>query len=129
MIDEKELVGFNALNIDNSIRKSRADRDYVVYRGVKDIDWIENPNVGGTFTEDAFGSFSLDFNRALKYSDPEKPILFQLKLRKGMNALYLDKAENEILCPRKSTYIITKIESFKIENINKRVKIYSIEKI
>ncbi|WP_316558381.1 ADP-ribosyltransferase [Methanimicrococcus hongohii] len=129
MKEERELIEFNIKNIDNAIRKSRADKEYTVYRGVKDIDWIKNPSVDGTFTEDAFGSFTLDIYRAFEYTNSENPIIFQLKLKKGMNALYFDSSENEIVLPRKSTYIITKIENIFVEDFKKIVNIHHIEKI
>ncbi|WP_420891265.1 ADP-ribosyltransferase [Methanimicrococcus hacksteinii] len=117
---------FNIQNIDNAIRKSKTDREYTIYRGVTDLSWLKNANVGGTFTEKAFGSFTLDLNRALRYSNPENPIIFQLETEKGTNMLYVDRSENEILRPRESTYEIKKIQKIYLRETTEHT-IYKIE--
>ena len=123
------MIEFNVRHIDNAIQKSVTDKSYTLYRGVRNISWIENPNVGGVFKEDAFGSYTLNFDKALGYTKLENPMIFRLKLAAEEYTLYVDQSEKEILCPRKSTYEITKIKGSFVEKFNKRVKIYYIKKL
>ncbi|WNY23691.1 hypothetical protein MmiHf6_10040 [Methanimicrococcus hongohii] len=126
--EEKELIDFNIQNLRSAILKSKSDREYFVYRGVTDINWLKNPKVGTTYTDKGFGSFTLDFNRAYQYTDIENPIIFQLKIEKGMNVLFIDRAECEMLRLNNSEYIITDIEKiFFKKNLNKETTVYSIE--
>ena len=125
--EEMEEIEFNILQIDRAIQKSVADNEYTLHRGIRDIKWLKNPIEGGTFTEDAFGSFTLSFNKAFGYSNPENLIMLRLKLDVGENVLYLDHGEKEMLRPRDSTYEITEIKDVFIETFNKMAKIYYIE--
>ncbi|WP_318785793.1 ADP-ribosyltransferase [Methanimicrococcus hacksteinii] len=128
--DEKELIDFHFQNLDTAIQKSKADKDYWIYKGVSDIKWLENPSEGTTYSDQAYGSFSLDFQKALEYTTLKNPVLFQLNLKKGMQALYVDQAEAEILRPRQKCYRIKTItvDSFPISKyINKETIVYTIE--
>ncbi|WNY24138.1 hypothetical protein MmiHf6_14670 [Methanimicrococcus hongohii] len=125
--EEKEVIDDNIQNIDSAIRKSKTDKEYFVYRGVSDMNWLENPYEGMAYTEKAYGSFSLNVRNAYQYTSKEEPIIFQLNLKKGINALYLDKSEYEILLPRDTEYIIKKIERKYLKEFNKIIKIFIIE--
>ncbi|WP_316559162.1 ADP-ribosyltransferase [Methanimicrococcus stummii] len=130
--EEKSLIELNIQNLDNAIQKSKADKDFWIYRGVSNIDWLKDSNVGGKYAEDAFGSFTLDFRKAFGYTNPENPILFQLKLKKGMKALYVDQAEAEILRPRRIRYYIKSVKTEKIQLtkfINIETVVYTIEEL
>ncbi|MDR0767239.1 MAG: ADP-ribosyltransferase [Methanosarcinales archaeon] len=107
--EERELIEFNIENINNAIQKSVTNEEYTIFRGVKNIDWLSHPHEEEEYTEKAFGSYSLLPECALRYTNSENPILFKLNLKNGTQALYFDNAEEEILLPRNTTYIIEKI--------------------
>ncbi|WNY23905.1 hypothetical protein MmiHf6_12280 [Methanimicrococcus hongohii] len=130
--EEKELIDTAIKNLDNAISKSKVRGNPFVYRGVNNIDWLKNPNVGGTFEEKGFGSFSLDINQTYQYTDSENPIIFQLKLNDEMKALYIDGSEREILRPRNTVYKITNIIQREIQispTLNKTITILKIKEI
>ncbi|WNY23231.1 hypothetical protein MmiHf6_05360 [Methanimicrococcus hongohii] len=124
--EEKELVGFNIQNIDSAIQKSKTDKDYTLYRGVNNIDWLKNSEVGESYIDYGFGSFTLDINKALEYTNVKNPIIFQLELEKGANALYIDRAENEMLRPRNSPYRIIKQDKIYLIDEDIEVTVYKI---
>ncbi|WNY23819.1 hypothetical protein MmiHf6_11400 [Methanimicrococcus hongohii] len=129
---EIKIISDRTLKIDSAIGKSRWKDERFIYRGVFDDSWLLNPSVGSIFTEKAFGSFSLAPHQAYNYMNPEFPILFQLRLTKGMNALYIDDTEYEILRPRNSIYEIIKIFKEKRQitpNLYREVLIYNIEEV
>ncbi|MDV0444912.1 hypothetical protein MmiAt1_04600 [Methanimicrococcus sp. At1] len=109
---EKRLIDFNIKNIDAAIEKSTQDVENFIYRGVLNLNWLDNPVRGETFQENAFGSFNLKRENACKYTNSEKPIIFRLKLKKDMKALYIDNKEYEIIRPRNIGYRIIKIEQW-----------------
>ncbi|MDY0266327.1 MAG: ADP-ribosyltransferase [Methanimicrococcus sp.] len=120
------MIESNIQNIDSAIQKSKADREYTIYRGIKDTDWLKEKYIGGTFTEKAFGSFTLDVNKALEYSNFENPIVLHFEIKKGMNVLYMDENESEMLLPRDLTYKIKKIEKIYLEEGRKGYIAYYI---
>ncbi|MDL2261419.1 ADP-ribosyltransferase [Methanimicrococcus sp. OttesenSCG-928-J09] len=125
--DERELIHFNVQNMDSAIQKSRADTEYTVYRGIDNDKWMGGIGVGGTFTEKAYGSFSLDIKKALQYTNSQNPILLQLDVKKGMNVLFIDKTECEMLRPRERTYEITELnKNYLIDGEGKTI-VYKIE--
>lgn len=71
--------------LDNAILKSFIFEDLFIYRGVFDIDWLGPLFVGLTFTEKAYGSFSLFPKQAYNYVNPLNPIIFQKILSSKMN--------------------------------------------
>ncbi|WNY24089.1 hypothetical protein MmiHf6_14180 [Methanimicrococcus hongohii] len=99
-----------------------------VYRGVLDLNWLPNPAIGEEFTEEAFGSFSLEYEKALEYTNENNSIIFQLLLTPEMNALYFDKSEFEILRPTNTRYSIINIE-MTTSDINKNTTVYTIVEI
>ncbi|MDR0768223.1 MAG: hypothetical protein LBE57_07380 [Methanosarcinales archaeon] len=130
--EEKKLIDSAVFNIDNAIRKSKIRGNPFIYRGVSNIDWMKNSNVGGTFEEKAFRSFSLDINQSYQYTDPESPIIFQLQLKDEMKALYIDKGEHEVLRPRDIAYEIVDIfyEKRQISaSLNKLITVWKIKEI
>ncbi|MDV0445076.1 hypothetical protein MmiAt1_06320 [Methanimicrococcus sp. At1] len=127
--DEQILVSDCVSNIENAIRKSHVPGNRFIYRGVFDIDWLPDSAPGSEYTEHSFGSYSLDVKKALEYTNPESPILFRLILNSEMKALYLDKAEKEVLRPKGTTYLIDQIktEEFEIRpNVFKMTTVYNI---
>ncbi|WNY22893.1 hypothetical protein MmiHf6_01850 [Methanimicrococcus hongohii] len=117
------------MHLDTAIQKSRIEEEIWIYRGVLDISWLNNSQIGGIFTEKAFGSFSIDISHAYQYTNLEKPIIFQIKLNSEMRALYIDKAENEILRPREITYRIVDKRIEKVKGINNEIEIFIIEEV
>lgn len=107
--DERELIGFNVQNINSAVLKSKADQTYTLYKGLSDSSWLKDLNVGDIFTDKGLGSYSLDYDKAYQYTDPENPVILQLEIEKGMNVLYVDETEREMLRPRDITYEIKKI--------------------
>lgn len=124
MPEERKLIEFCISHLDSAILKSIILEEIWALRGVPDLSWL-NTKIGTIFTEKAYGSFSLDRESALKYTLPEKQILFHLKLNKGTKALYIDEIENEILLPRNMTYLIRDISI--MQDINTETKLITIE--
>lgn len=109
-VEERKEIEFNIQNIESAISKSITDKEYTLFKGVNDIDWLSKIETNGTYVEKAFGSYSLKIENALKYVNPDNPILFRLKLNKKSNALYIDESEYEVMLPRNSICIIEKVE-------------------
>ncbi|WNY23901.1 hypothetical protein MmiHf6_12240 [Methanimicrococcus hongohii] len=132
MSDEKELIDTAILHLDNAISRSRVKGNPFIFRGVFNLDWLENSNVGGIFEEKGFGSFSLDISRSYQYTDSENPIIFQLELDDEMEALYIDGSEREVLRPRNVTYEIVDVVLEKIyfsKSISRMTIVYKIKEI
>lgn len=108
--EERKEIEFNIQNIDSAISKSKTDKEYTIYKGLNNVDWLNKIEVDGTYTEKAFGSYSLEMENALKYTDLNHPILFQIELRRKSKALYIDTAEYEVLLPRNTICNIEGIE-------------------
>ncbi|WNY23469.1 hypothetical protein MmiHf6_07760 [Methanimicrococcus hongohii] len=126
---EKELINFNVNNIDSAIEKSEIHGELFVYRGVYDIDWLKKIIRQDEFEDEAFGSFSLKKSIAYQYTNPQNPIIFRLKLKKQMKALYIDETECEMLRPRKTRYKIIEIKKQYEESLNMEVTVITIEEI
>ncbi|MDL2260804.1 ADP-ribosyltransferase [Methanimicrococcus sp. OttesenSCG-928-J09] len=110
--DERNEIKFNIQNIDRSILKSETDEEYTLYRCIENDDWMDKTN-GIGYVEKAFASYSLNLNHALKYANPDNPILLLLNIQKGTHALYIDESEREVLMPRNTAYIAESIEKIK----------------
>lgn len=123
---------FNSVkHIDNAVSKSRIKGHQFVFRGVSDLKWFGRTNIGDSFKHNAFGSYSLKIENALKYTNPTDPVLFQLGLDDKMKALYVDSAEFEILRPRNAVYIIRDISKEHVPILNhpeKKITIYHTKK-
>lgn len=98
--EDREDIEFNIQNIDNAILKSETDREYTLFKGLGNADWLSKIKMEETYVEKAFGSYSLKMEQALGYADPDYPVLFQVKIEKKSKALYIDDAEDEVLLPR-----------------------------
>lgn len=108
--EERELIDFNLLNLDNAIEKGRIWKELFIYRGVKNTNWLpKNHTVNTEFFEDAYGSFSLNLDIALQYTNKKNPIIFRLLVTPEMRALRIDDSEFEMLRPRKIRYTIVNI--------------------
>ncbi|WNY29353.1 hypothetical protein MmiEs2_15800 [Methanimicrococcus stummii] len=131
--DEKELIDFHIENLDSAIEKGRVKGNPFVYRGVSGVDWLpEDHSVGTEYVDDAYGSFSLKLGKALEYTNSQKPIIFQLKIKPKMKALKIDDSEFEVLRPRKSNYIIVNISKHLIKSSEDElieVIFYKIEEV
>lgn len=125
--DERELIHFNVQNMDSAIQKSRAEQTYTLFKGLGDPSWLKNFNAGDTYVDKGFGSYSLDIKKAYQYLDFENPVVLELELERGMNALYIDEAEYEVLCPRDITYEIKKINRNYLSNGENRIAVYKIK--
>lgn len=106
---ETETIEFYIEHLERAIQKSRIEEAFWGVRGVSELSWLKDPAVGKIFTEKAFGSFSLDLETAYKYTNPDNPIIFRLKINDMMEALYIDESEHDILRPQNRTYKIIKI--------------------
>ncbi|WNY24019.1 hypothetical protein MmiHf6_13440 [Methanimicrococcus hongohii] len=85
--EEQKLVNSQNRHLDKLIKKGRILGSPTIYRGVFDVNWLpENHGEGTIYTDDAYGSFSLELENAYQYVNPEKPILFQLILELEMEA-------------------------------------------
>ncbi|WNY29356.1 hypothetical protein MmiEs2_15830 [Methanimicrococcus stummii] len=85
--EEQDLIDFRIKNLDTLIEKGKIIGNPIVYRGVSEVDWLpENHGEKTEYTEDAFGSFSLEFEKAYQYVNPKNPIIFQLTLKPEMRA-------------------------------------------
>ncbi|MDV0445949.1 hypothetical protein MmiAt1_15530 [Methanimicrococcus sp. At1] len=115
--EEKELIDFHIENLDSAIEKGRVKGNPFIYRGVSDVDWLpKDHSVGTEYVEDAYGSFSLKLGKALEYTNSEKPIIFQLKIKPEMKALKIDDSEFEVLRPRRLNYTIVNISKHLIKS-------------
>ncbi|MBZ3936287.1 ADP-ribosyltransferase [Methanimicrococcus blatticola] len=127
--DEKrwndEHFGF----LDSAIEKSRLPGKRTAYRCVKNADWLpENHEIGTEYVDPAYGSFSLSLENALRYSNENNIIIFQLPITEEMKALYIDEEEYETLRPRNCQYRIRNIYKIKIM-ISGKLKIATIYRI
>ncbi|MBZ3936065.1 ADP-ribosyltransferase [Methanimicrococcus blatticola] len=130
--EESEIIEFYIEHLDRAIQKSKIKKDFWAFRGVSELSWLKYLAVGEVFTEDAFGSFSADLETAYKYTNPNNPIIFRLKINDKMEALYIDETENEILRPRNRKYKIIEIFKEKTDetvSINKETNTKSSKEI
>jgi len=119
---EQKLIDYNIQNLDSAIEKGRVFGNLFIYRGVKDVKWLpENHDVHTEYLEKAYGSFSLNLEIALQYTNENNPIIFQLELSPTMKALRIDEGEFEILRPRKTTYTIVNISKHLIKSSENRL--------
>lgn len=127
--DEKRIISDSISKMDSAIQKSKIRGERFIYRGVQDLNWLAQNKIKEKYKEEAFGSFSVKIENALKYTNPKNPILFQLLLKSDMNALFVDSSEYEILRPRNSVYEIRDIfiKSTSILNQELKITIYTIE--
>ena len=99
--------------LDSAIQKSVIREELAVIRGLSDTRWFNLFEEGSTFSDDAFGSFSLSPESACRYaglnSNREK-VFVLYKLRAGSHALYMGKKEEEMLLPRGMTYHVDEID-------------------
>lgn len=99
--------------IDSAIEKSVIRKDLTVIRGLSDPGWFEPYQEDSTFSDDAFGSFSLSPEAACRYSglNPARQKVFvTYDLFAGSHALYMGQKEEEMLLPRKMKYIVDEID-------------------
>jgi len=107
---EQKLIDFNFQNLDSAIEKGRILGNPFIYRGVENVDWLpENHKIQTKYIEDAYGSFSLQLEIALRYTNQNNQIIFRLEITPTMKALKIDDSEFEIIRPRKSEYLIADI--------------------
>lgn len=89
------------------------NEDLTVIRGLSDPGWFEPFRVNSTFSDYAFGSFSLSPKSACRYSglnsDGQK-VLVTYDLPAGSHALYMGKKEEEMLLPRGMMYKVDEID-------------------
>lgn len=99
--------------IDSAIQKSVIREDLYVIRGLSDPEWFEPYQEDSTFSDDAFGSFSLSPESACRYAglnSARQKVLVTYNLLAGSHALYMGKKEEEMLLPRKMKYIVDEID-------------------
>jgi len=130
---EQELIEFNFQNLDSAIEKGRILGNPFIYRGVENVDWLpKNHKIQTKYIEDAYGSFSLQLEVALRYTNQNNPIILQLEVTPTMKALKIDESEFEVIRPRKTEYLITDISKHLIKSFENRlieVTLYEIKEI
>ena len=99
--------------IDSAIEKSVIREDLTVIRGLSDSRWFELYQEDSTFSDFAFGSYSLSPDSACRYAglNPAgQKVLVTYDLPAGSHALYMGKKEEEMLLPRGMRYIVDEID-------------------
>lgn len=102
--------------IDSAIEKSVIREDLHVIRGLSDPEWFEPYHEDSTFSDDAFGSFSLSTDAACRYAGLNtsgQKVLVTYDLHAGSHALYMGQKEEEMLLPRRMKYIVDEIDYVK----------------
>ena len=102
--------------IDSAIQKSVINEDLMVIRGLSDSRWFEPYQEDSTFSDFAFGSFSLSPDSACRYAGLNpvgQKVLVTYDLPAGSHALYMGKKEEEMLLPRGMRYIVDEIDYVK----------------
>ncbi|MDO5845268.1 MAG: ADP-ribosyltransferase [Methanocorpusculum sp.] len=110
--DDKYLYHQLRKCLDSAICKTVINNEMALIKGLKNPDWILNKQLGDIFTDDAYGSFSMTPEVALRYSgynsELEK-VFMQVTIPKGTKAVYMGKKEDEILLFRGAHYKIDEI--------------------
>lgn len=99
--------------IDSAVQKSVIREDLLVIRGLSDPWWFEPYQEDSTFSDDAFGSFSLSPDAACRYAglNPAgQKVLVTYNLPAGSHALYMGQKEEEMLLPRGMQYVVDEID-------------------
>ena len=102
--------------IDSAIEKSVIKEDLTVIRGLSDPEWFEPFRVDSTFSDDAFGSFSLSPESACGYAGLNShghKVLVMYDIPAGSCALYMGQKEEEMLLPRGMSYYVDEIDDVK----------------
>jgi hypothetical protein len=98
-------------NLDGALAKGKTDRDIIVHRGVSGVDVIREirMNVGGTFSDRAYQSTSVDSALARDFGSD---MVVNIHVPKGSIGAYVgglrmeNHYEREFILPRNSTYRI-----------------------
>lgn len=101
--------------IDSAIAKSVLPESIAVVKGLGDSAWISEKKVGGTFTDEGYGSFSMNPQVALRYAGCNcsgERVFVVRELAAGSRALYMDAAEEEVLVGRGVRYKVVEILHF-----------------
>lgn len=98
---------------DSVCNKNNLIQDTLLFRGIENVDFIEEFYVGGTFTENGYCSCSFDIEIA-KYHSKDN-WLMTIEGKKGLSGGYLeiytdDQGEIEYILPRMTSFIITNID-------------------
>ena len=106
-------------NLDKAITNSYLKRNYRVFRGIGG-DYGTTINVrlsmGETVLDhDGYTSFSFDKIIALEYATQagDNKIIFIAECKKGDNALFIGGEESEIIFPRGTRWMITRVGTFR----------------
>lgn len=132
-LSQKDLENFVRLDalITTGISMSKAEQDYVLYKGLVDPAWIEGKSVGDTILDRAVGSYSIDLSKAVRYTDvnSEQKVFITRMLRKGEHAVYMGHKEEEMLLPKNLNGKIGKIKAYSKGEFLKdfSAKVYYIE--
>ena len=102
--------------IDSAIQKSVIREKLMVIRGLSDSKWFDPFIVHSTFSDDAFGSFSLSPDSACRYAglnSAGQKVLVMYDIPAGSHALYMGQKEEEMLLPRSRSYKVQEIDYVK----------------
>ena len=132
-LSQKDLENFVRLDalITTGISMSKAEQEYQLYKGLIDAGWIEAKSVGDSLSDPAVGSYSIDLNKAVRYTDAnsEQKVFIARMLRKGEHAVYMGHKEEEMLLPKNLIGKITKIRAYSKGEFLKdfSAKVYYVE--
>lgn len=98
--------------LDSALDKAVIPDTVTVYRGLKNVT-IDSVSVGGTLTDKAYVSTTLNKDIAVNFSNTHT--LMAITIPKGSRGAYIErvtdkKGEHEILLPRGQSFIITAVE-------------------
>ena len=119
--------------LDSAEEKSRIPRDVVIFKGLEDGRWLlENFDENMWFTDEGFGSYSLNPADALSFAKPhnESIIMMCVSLKKGHKAVYLEK-DMELLVNRGFRGFIARVLTYNPGEISNsfRTIVYYIEEV
>lgn len=111
-----EATARGAEKLDAAVRRSRADRDVTLYRGVRDMPQLLP---GETFTEEGFASTSTSKPVAVGYAGVDAGrALLKIKVKRGQPALATkglsdNPTEKEVLLPRGVRFRVVRVRTVK----------------
>ena len=107
-------VSFITKQIDAAIERSTVPKAYALFKGLEDASWILQRQVGETYEDRAYGSYSLILTKAKEYTKDYSGLrvfIYRI-ISKGEHALYMGSKEEELLLPRNKKHEILQINDY-----------------
>lgn len=107
-----------------AITKSDIKDEFLLYKGVVDFEGLKKYKIGSIFTDNGFGSYSMNLTKAKRYSgknENKERIFFYIETKKGDNAIYIDSLESEWLFQNRTRYLVVNIVHYQIKRIGKAI--------